>query len=476
MASAKLTNRVATSASPREKEYTLWDTDVFGFGLRVHSSGRKNFVYKFRPGGGRNAPQRKITIGDWGPLTVEQARNEAKRLAGEIASGRDPATERDQQRTARLAERRAQTVAEFGETFLEDVRARTKPSTAKEYERIWTADILPVLSKMKVAEVTTPHVARLHRSMKDRPFLANRALAILGRFFTFAEGEAITGVHANPANAKTNNNRRVIPFFEEPKRERFLTPAEINRLGESLSLAASEGLPPDPSRRRPRKSGATAKHRPKTADQPKPANPLAVAAIRFLALTGWREREGLSLRWESVDDAQRSVVLEDTKTGRSARKLSAAARALLASVPRVDDSPWVFPGSDPTKPLVEINRTWYAVRRHAGLQDVRLHDLRHSLASLGASRGHSLLAIGKMLGHTDAATTQRYAHLWDDPIQAAADDIGDEVAQLLGLGAHGDDVEHRRRGRDRPSSSTPRAGRLRDVGKESRTRRRGQRV
>ena len=156
------------------------------------------------------------------------------------------------------------------------------------------------------------------------------------------------------------------------------------------------------------------------------------SAIRFLLLTGFREKEALGLRWAELDLSRKVAVLADTKTGKSVRRLGAAAVLLLESLPRVEGSLYVFPGSTRGKHLIEINRTWYAVRHAAGLGDVRIHDLRHSFASAVASAGGSLLMIRSLLGHKDTATSAKYAHLLEDPVQATADATAEELARLLG--------------------------------------------
>jgi integrase len=265
--------------------------------------------------------------------------------------------------------------------------------------------------------------------MRETPYSANRALSLVGSFFSFAEHQGARPRHTNPAKG--------IEPYRERSRERFLTPVETRRLGEALVTAETVGLPPAPERRRKPVTGPTAKHRTKSAGTPKVANIFAVAAIRFLLLTGFREKEALGLRWTEVDLARKVAVLPDTKTGKSVRRLGAAAVLLLESLPRVKKSPYVFPGAKTGKPLVEINRVWYAVRHAAALDDVRLHDLRHSFASAVASAGGSLLMIRNLLGHKDATTTAKYAHLLEDPVQATADATAGELAGLLGSASGG---------------------------------------
>jgi integrase len=164
---------------------------------------------------------------------------------------------------------------------------------------------------------------------------------------------------------------------------------------------------------------------------PQPANPVAVAGLRLLMFTGWREKEALTLRWDAVDFSRSLVTLEDTKSGRSTRPVSAPALALIAAQPKLQGSEYVFPGRVDGKPLQEIQRLWYAVRAAAKLEGVRLHDLRHSVASIAAEQGHSLFLIGKLLGHKDQRSTARYAHLADDARKAMADSVGAQINQAL---------------------------------------------
>jgi integrase len=423
MPTIKLTKRAIDAARPSEQEFHLWDEEITGFGVRVQPSGRKTFVFKCRPGGGRDATQRKLTIGEYGSVTPIQARKEAQRLAGDVAAGRDPGEVRNQRRNASRAAREAPTVAELGTDFLDDANARRKPGTAREYRRMWNGHVVPALGGLRVADVTTAHVGRLHRSMSATPYMANRVLALVSSFLNFAERQGARARHSNPA--------RDVEPYPEVARERFLSPPELARLAAALMRAGQVGLPTAPNRRRNAATERTKKHIPKSAAAPVPANAYAVAAISFLMLTGWREREALSLKWSDVDILNRRAILPDTKTGRSVRPLGAAACRLLESLPRVAGSPYVFPGKSPDKPLIEINRVWYAVRHQADLNDVRLHDLRHTFASMMASGGSSLLMIGKALGHKELATTARYAHLLEDPVHAAVSSAAEGIAAHL---------------------------------------------
>jgi integrase len=415
--SVKLTKRSADAAKAGTTRKYIFDSELPGFGLMVTPNGAKSFFVQYRTTGGRRGTKRRVTLGGYGKITVEEARLLAKQLLATVAQGSDPATTRNSHKTAPR-------VVELGEDYLTEMTGRVKVSTSQEYKRLWRTHVLPALGPSRVAEVSIAQVANLHRRLNATPYNANRVLSLLGSFFSFAEQQGARPKHSNPAHE--------VKPFKEYSRERFLTPAEGVRFGAALTQAETVGLPPAPTRKRKRKTGITSKHRAKSVDDLKPANPFAIAAIRFLLLSGWREREALNLRWSEIDTARRVATLPDTKTGRSIRPLGAPALALLDELPRIEGSPYVFPGRTPDKPLVEINRVWYAVRLAAALEDVRLHDLRHSFASVAASSGGTLLIIRSLLGHKDTSTTAKYAHLFEDPVNATADAAATQIAGWLG--------------------------------------------
>lgn len=422
----KLTKRTVDAATPDVRDRFIWDDEVKGFGLKITPAGRKVFVFQYRIGGRAGRTQR-VKLGDFGALTPEEARRLAIKLRGEVAKGESPADARSARKRAIREARDAATVEQLADEFLTDRRAKKKAGTVAEYERFLRKDVLPVLGRLKVADVTRAQIAKLHLSMKDRPVLANRVLAVLGAMFNFAELFEHRPRGSNPCAD--------IGFYPEEPRERFLSAEEFARLGDALRRAESEGLPTPPKLRRKPKVGPTAKHRPRTADVPRPANPVAVAALRFLLLTGWREGEALGLRWDEIDFSRGIATLPTTKTGRSARHLGAPALMLVSELPRVEGSVYVFPGAKPGTHLQDFKRLWEAVRHAAELHDVRLHDLRHSFASAGVADGLSLPVLGALLGHREVATTQRYAHLGDDPRKRAADQVAASVAAALAAGA-----------------------------------------
>jgi integrase len=424
MATANLTKRTLDGlAFTAGCDYFVWDTKLKGFGVRVtertdadgNVHRRKVFVVGYRPQGSRQA--RRINVGVFGPMTTEQARDAALRHLSAAAAGIDPLA-------SKRAARAGLTVAELAGTYLHEVDRRRKPTTACEYRRLFRKHIIPALGSKSVSAVSGSDIRKLHRSLSETPYVANRVVARLATFFAYAISEGTIPSKENPTEG--------IEFYPEQGRERFLTKEEFGRLGTALVRAEQVGLPPAPAHRKKPKQRANQKHRPKNADVPRPANIFAIAAIRLLALTGCRENEILSLRWDAVDFERGHLRLADTKTGRSVRPLSRSAAVVLEGLPIVQGNPHVLPGLKPKSHLKGLKRTWYAVRYAAKLEGTRLHDLRHSFASVPAASGESLLVVRSLLGHKNVATTERYAHLGDDPVKQAADRTAESIAGWLG--------------------------------------------
>jgi integrase len=395
-----------------------------GFGLKVTPKGKKVFLFQYWSPVIRGQ-RRRVTIGTYGRLTVDQARAEAKKLMGRIANGEDPAGERIERRRAG----KEATVKLLSDEYLDEIRPKKKPRTIESYTAQLRLYILPALGKKPVAEVTHTDVTRLHSSLSKTPVTGNRAVALVSAFMGWCERRGYRIRNTNPCYG--------LEFYPEQSRERFLTVGEIARLSEALIRAETTGLPTAPSLALKPKSEATRKHRPKSADTPIPANPLAVAAIRFLLLTGWREQEALRLKWSEVDFERGFATLPSTKTGKSHRPLGAPALLLLSELNRVSGNPYVFPGAVKGESLKEIRRTWYAARHAAELDDVRLHDLRHTVASFAVAAGHSLFLTGKLLGHSDPSSTLKYSHLADDARRATADAVSGAIADALRGGSKG---------------------------------------
>jgi len=403
----KLTQSAVDKAEPEAARYVLADTAIPGFWLRVEPSGAKTFRLRYRVGGGRGATVREPRIGDAKALRCEKARAIAADWHAEVVMGGDPSGER-------IAKRDAPTMANLFERFLAEHADKTKkPSSAANDRRLIEKKLAPALGRRKVAEVTRAEIFKLHNGMSETPYEANRALALLSKALNLAEVWGLRPDGSNPV--------RHVKKFAETKRRRFLSPAELARLGEALRAAERDGCLTLPPQKGVREKAERA-----------PVSPAAIAAVRLLVLTGARKSEVLGLRWAWVDAATGRANLPDSKTGEKVVILPPAALKVLADLPRDDGNPFVIRGAKPGAHLVNLKDPWLAIREAAGLGDVRVHDLRHSFASVGAAGGASLPIIGALLGHTQAATTERYAHLHDDPLQAAAATIGGRIAAAMG--------------------------------------------
>ena len=365
----KLTRRAVEALKANGADTVYWDGELTGFGIRVRKSGRKNYVLQTRVRG----TLRWYTIGQHGRITADEARAAALEILAQAKMGIDP---RDAD-----ARRKAEPVmTELGRRFLEEyVPVHCKPSTQGEYRRSVTLFIDPAIGEMRISEVERKDIAKLHFDMRDKPYQANRTLGVLSKMFSLAEVWGLRPDGSNPC--------RHVKRYKENKRERFLSPEETERLCEVLAEAEDE-------------------------------MPSAVAAFRLLLLTGCRLSEVQFLRWEYVKDD--CIELPDAKTGSWVVPLGPEACAVLAALPREEDNPWVITGGLPGSHITDLQKPWRRIRARAGLEDVRIHDLRHRYASRALALGESLTMIGKLLGHTQVQTTARYAHLARDSIQTAA--------------------------------------------------------
>jgi integrase len=388
MATANITKRTVDAAKARKADSYLWDRELHGFGLKVTPVGRKVYLVQYRLGG-RKGRTRRVTIGQHGsPWTPTSARTEAKRLLGEVDAGRDPAAERDKGKADK-------SLGIVVDQFMAEHKKKLKLATVEEYQRLVRLYVKSRLQNRAIGDVKRLDIARLHHELSDKPYQANRVLAFLSVFFNWTEKHGLRPDGSNPC--------RHVEKYREGRRERFLSQTELGRLGDALRQAEKDNS----------------------------CSPWVIAAIRLLTFTGARRNEILTLRWEHVSDEHQCLMLPDSKTGRKAIHLNAPALALLQTIPRVEGHPYVICGEKPWHHLVNLEKPWRRIRAAAKLDDVRLHDLRHSFASVAASGGQSLVVIGKMLGHSKATTTARYAHLADDPVKAASDAVGRHIAAAM---------------------------------------------
>ncbi|MBS7738966.1 MULTISPECIES: site-specific integrase [unclassified Chelatococcus] len=425
MAGQRITKRLVDGLETTGAEYFVWDAELKGLGVRVTPAGSKAYVVKYRNGSGRSAAAKRTTIGLVGRLTPDEARGLAKKILGAVAHGRDPAGEKAE-------ERRAVTVKALADDFLTDhVAAKRAARTAEEYRALLAKHVIKELGTRRAIDVTEADIARLHLKMKRTPYQANRVLAAVSSLYSWAGRLRRVPRELNPAKG--------IERYPEDRRERFLSTEELAALGAALREAETDGIPYEVN-----EAGPRAKHAAKPENRRTKLDPFAIAAIRLLIFTGARLSEILTLEWAHVDLQRGLLLLPTSKTGRKAIILNAPALAVLNSLERL--GPFVIPGVDPGRPRADLKKPWRAISKRAGI-DCRLHDLRHTHASYGAGAGLGLPIIGKLLGHTQAATTSRYAHLDSDPLKRASETIGSTIAAAMGDGPPAGNVTKLRGGR-----------------------------
>ena len=390
-----LSGRAVDSLSVTEKDAIFWDRELAGFGVRVYPSGRKVYVVQSRAQG---AP-RRVTLGSHGELTATQARLRAAQVIDRIKRGEEPNPPPAQA---------GATVADLAQRYLSaHVAVNCNAHTAGIYRGSLENHILPALGMMPLAMVETAHVATLHYRLRETPRAANRALSVLSKMFSLAAAWGLVADGTNPC--------RGVRKYKEKKRERFLSRDEYRRLGWVLAEAEAEA----------------------EAGIEGAVSPYAIAALRLLMLTGCRLNEILTLRWDDVDRTAGEFRLRDGKTGARMVPLTPTAETVLAGIVRVPANPWVIVGKQPGTHLSTITADWYRLRAHAGLDDVRIHDLRHSYASRALAAGESLSMIGKLLGHADIQSTARYAHLARETERVSAARVGGSIGADIGAGKRG---------------------------------------
>jgi integrase len=426
MASGRITKRAVDALqcpAGRDRDF-LWDDALAGFGVAAFPSGKKVYVAQFR----KDGRSRRVAIGEHGRLTPDEARSQAKTILGAVETGADPIAER-------RAAREVRTFKAVADDFLAlHVAAKRKGRTGAEYQRILQAHIAPAIGSKRIVDVRRADLARLHGKLADRPYEANRTLAVVSAVWNWAARRDEVEASANPCSG--------IERYPEQGRERFLTSDELGRLGSALAEGESVGLPYAVDETSP-----NAKHASKADKRRVKLDPFAVAAIRLLILTGARLREILGAKWSQVDLERGVIFLADSKTGKKPIYLSAAAQTVLAALPRIEGNPHIIAGAKDGAPRADLKKPWAAVTKAAGLEGVRLHDLRHSFASVGAGASMGLPVIGKLLGHSQAATTHRYAHLDADPLRRAVDAIGATITAAMDGGKGGDVVRFKKSAR-----------------------------
>jgi integrase len=410
MSIVRLTTATLPKAlSPPDKGVKeVWDEHCRGLCLLVRATGKATWTYRYRPRGG--GARRRVRLGEYPSVGLAEARKRADKQRGKVADGADPQGETK-------AKRNAPTLSALIDRYLEAVEPHKKAATLALYRTYLRNMIEPTLGSRRAATITRNEVAELHRKLGSAtPVSANRAIVSLSGVFTCAGKAGLVPEGFNPA--------RGVDKFKEEGRERYLSTEELARLGNALRTAETEGLAwPDGN-------GGSSKHARKPENRKTKLTSHVVGAFHLLLFTGCRLREILHLRWSEIDFERGLLLLSDSKTGRKVVVLNAPALQVLITLPRIGD--FVILGDDPKKPRADLKKPWDLIRHNAGLEDVRIHDLRHTHASIGAGAGLGLPIIGKLLGHKHSDTTAKYAHLDADPLRRASDRIGSEIALHLG--------------------------------------------
>ncbi|WP_449414963.1 tyrosine-type recombinase/integrase [Ochrobactrum teleogrylli] len=410
----KLTKSVVDESEPRDKQYTVWCSNLKGFGISINPAGSKTYIVDYRTGKG--GPRRRMTIGRHGSITPDEARKIAIATIGETVRGEDPLLERKTRRKSLTVSELCSQYIEAAENGLIMGRKNQpkKLSTVATDKSAVDAHIVPLLGKKLVIDLSRKDISKfisdvtlgktatktVEKSGKPRgrirvtggAGIATRVTATLGAILSYAVAEEI--IEVNPTFG-----------VKKPaigKRERRLRPEEYRAFGKALREAEEKAW----------QGGA---------------------ALKLAAFTGCRIGEIENLKWSEVDLSSSLLTLEDSKTGKSVRPLGKPAVALLRSLSKTSNHMFVFPSDRlEDRAYAGIKRFYRGIFKAAGFDDVTPHVLRHSFASVGADLGFSDSTIGAMLGHTGSGITSRYTHRLDSVLIAAADKIAEEVERQMG--------------------------------------------
>lgn len=379
----KLTKRFVDAVEPGEGDKIIFDDALSGFGLRLSPAGRKTFVVQYRSRG----RTRRMSLGKFGVVTCDDARKKARQVLGAVAGGKDPSAARD-------AKRKSPTLEALAERFLtEHVSVKCKPRTLQEYARLLDKKIVPEIGSWRVADVKRAEIAEYISRLSKTPYQANRILAILRKMFQLADIWGLRPETGNPCHGITK--------FPEQKKERYLNTDEIKRLIETMDKRLADGV-----------EGFQ-----------------IVGIVKLLLFTGCRLSEIQFLKWSYIKDGY--LLLPESKTGARRIPLNDKALAVIRNLPRFLTSEYLFWGDGACGAIVNVQKPWRRTREAAGLNDVRLHDLRHTFASIAVQNEVPLPVVGKLLGHSQIQTTMRYAHLADENLKSATQQIAEVLTKSI---------------------------------------------
>lgn len=385
---AKLSKKMIDAFEATGKLEYLWDAEVKGFGVVITPAGSKSFILNYRNQDNRS---RRKTIGKYGKLTVEQARDIARDLTYRIAKGDDPVQQDEWQRNQ-------PTFEEVAKRFLDDHSAiRSRPATHASNVQILAHMLLPHFGKMKIRSIERKDIYDYLAKNRQRPIGANRSLACMSSIMSKAELWGYRDRNSNPCFG--------VERFPENRRERFLSEQEFAAL-ESAMQRAERNLTESPH---------------------------VLAMFRIMMHTGCRPGEARHLKWDYVDFTNRVIRLPKEATKEKRPKtlfITPYIEGVLKNIRRMEGNPYVIVSErNDGKPIADVKKPWDRIKKAAGITtELHLHDLRHSHASMANALGYSLPMIGALLGHTQAQTTLRYAHLATDHLRQAAEDISNRIA------------------------------------------------
>ncbi|MCK0139298.1 site-specific integrase [Aliiroseovarius sp. F47248L] len=360
----RLSKALIDRMAPGSKDYFVKDSEITQLHLKVTPAGNKSFLVRYRNEAGQ---ERKYKLGGYPTLNVAKARKQASEVLLAATLGDDPAE-------SRSALRQGETIAQYGERFLtEFAELHLRPSTIYNYQLILRNTITPIFGAKKLSALTKPDVLNLQKSLQNTPYQANRVIGFLRRLYHYAEAQGDLAADSNPT--------KHVRAYKEHRRETLLSEDEMEQIGHSIDVLRKQN----------------------------PTSGSAYDAIIFLFLTGCRTSEALRLKWEDVDFARDVLTFRNAKSGTRTHYINPELKGFLSGLPSFNRSEWVFPGRNNTTHRVDLKKPWAAIKEHAGLSGVRLHDIRHTVLTDVAAIS-DIQTAAMVGGHKSIRSTMRYIH------------------------------------------------------------------